>query len=148
MGLTGEKLKGEELVKCGVATHYMKQDKFDKLKDILFEKVHKDNTPEDIFNLVKENSDSVYSAGQFEFPAYNEIQKVFDVTSIEEIYKRLEDMIKNGSDGEKEWANTILLNFNKFSAISLVVTLEQVKRGIELKTIEEAFNMEAQMIAG
>jgi hypothetical protein len=53
MGLTGEKLKGEQLVKCGVATHYVKQDKFDKLKSVLIEKVQPDHKLEDIANIVK-----------------------------------------------------------------------------------------------
>jgi 3-hydroxyisobutyryl-CoA hydrolase len=148
MGLTGEKLKGEQLVKCGVATHYVKQDKFDKLKSVLIEKVQPEHKLEDIANIVKENSDAVYSAEQFEFPHQNEVQKVFELDSLEDIHKRLDDLVKNGSDGEKEWANNILLNFNKFSAISLVVTLEQIKRGKELKSVEEAYNMEAQMVSG
>jgi 3-hydroxyisobutyryl-CoA hydrolase len=148
MGLTGEKLKGEELVKCGVATHYIKQEKFDILKNILIERIKPEHTLEDIQKLVLENTDKTYSKDHFEFPYYNEIQKVFEVTSLSEINKRLEDMVKNGSTGEKEWANNILLNFRKYSPISLVVTLEQVKRGMELKSIDEAYNMEAQIVSG
>jgi 3-hydroxyisobutyryl-CoA hydrolase len=148
MGLTGEKLKGEQLVKCGVATHYVRQDKFDNLKNIIIEKSGKDNTLEHITQIVTENSDLTYSKEIFEFPYFNEVEKTFDLTSLDDVYKRLADMIANGSDGEQKWAANILQILNKSSPISLAVTFEQVKRGKELKSIDEAFNLEAQMIAG
>jgi enoyl-CoA hydratase/carnithine racemase len=148
MGLTGEKLKGEQLVKCGVATHYIRQDRFDSLKEVIINGVKPEHTIEDITKLVGDVSDRVYSKESFEFPYYNEIQKVFDVTSLDDVYKRLDDMVKNGSDGEKEWANNILLNFSKYSPISMVVTTELIKRGIELKSVDEAYNMEAQIVSG
>jgi 3-hydroxyisobutyryl-CoA hydrolase len=148
MGLTGEKLKGEELVNCGVATHYVKQENIDKLKGYLKEKVNSEMTVDDISNLVKDISEKTYSSDKFEFPNYNLIQKGFDGYTLEEIYSKLQNMAIYGEEHEKNWSKKVLDTLNKMSPISLAVALEQVHRGAELKSIEEAFNIEAQLVAG
>ncbi len=148
MGLTGEKLKGEELVKCGVATHYVKQENFDKLRNHLKEKVNSEMTVDDVSNLVKDLSDITYSSDKFEFPNSNLIEKVFDGNTLEEIYSKLQNMAIYGDENEKVWSKKILDTLNKMSPISLAVTLEQIKRGLDIKSIEEAFNIEAQLVSG
>jgi enoyl-CoA hydratase/carnithine racemase len=148
MGLTGEKLKGEELVKCGVATHYVKQENLDKLRGYLKEKVNSEMTVDDISNIVKELSDMTYNSEKFEFPNYNLIQKVFDGSTLEDIFSKLQNLVIYGDENEKIWSKKVLDTLNKMSPISMAVALEQVKRGLELKSIEEAFNIEAQLVSG
>ncbi len=148
MGLTGEKLKGEELVKCGVATHYVKQENIDKLRNYLKEKVNADMTVDDISNLIKELSENTYNKEKFEFPNYNFVEKVFDGSTLDDIFSKLQNLAIYGEEQEKLWSKKILDTLNKMSPISLAVTLEQVKRGQEIKSIEEAFNIEAQLVSG
>ena len=148
MGLTGEKLKGEELVKCGVATHYVKQENFDKLRGYLKEKVNSEMSVDDISNLIKELSERTYSSDKFEFPNFNLIEKVFDGNTLEDIYSKLQNMAIYGDENEKVWSKKVLDTLNKMSPISLAVTLEQIKRGLDIKSIEEAFNIEAQLVSG
>jgi len=61
--------------------------------------------------------------------------------------KRLETMNEIGSDDEKTWAANVIRTLNKSSPISLVVTIEQIKRGITIKSKEDAYNLEAQLVA-
>ena len=105
MGLTGEKLKGIELVKCGVATHYVKQENFDKLKETIIQNLNEEMSSSDILNLIKQVADQTYDVEQFEFPNYNEIQNTFSIDNLEEIFKKLEIMSTDGSEEEQKWAN-------------------------------------------
>jgi enoyl-CoA hydratase/carnithine racemase len=57
-------------------------------------------------------------------------------------------MVIYGEENEKVWSKKVLDTLNQMSPISLAVTLEQIKRGLEIKSIEEAFNVEAQLVAG
>jgi 3-hydroxyisobutyryl-CoA hydrolase len=148
MGLTGEKLKGEDLVKSGVATHYLKPENLEKLRGYLKEKVTSEMTVEDVSNLVKDMSEKTYNVDKFEFPHIEYIDKIFDGNTLEDIISKLQNMAIYGEEDEKLWSKKILDTLNKMSPISLAVTLEQVKRGLEIKSIEEAFNIEAQLVSG
>lgn len=148
MGLTGQKLRGKDLAKCGVATHFVPQDKLDSLKHAIIEKVDENTDVDSLNEIVKHYAEIVYSPDIFSFPNYDEIKRTFAVDSLDDLYKRLDVMTQDGSDEEKKWATNILKTLNRASPISLAVTLEQVKRGITLKSIEEAFNIEAQIVSG
>jgi 3-hydroxyisobutyryl-CoA hydrolase len=123
----------------------MSQDKFDKLKDILINGLNTQSL-EEVYKLINSYSDIIYTPEIFEFPDFVFIEKAFSLTSLHEVFTRLGKM--NSSSREKDWASRLLKNLDKFSPISLVVTFEQIKRGIKLNSIEEAYNMEAQMISG
>lgn len=64
-----------------------------------------------------------------------------------DIHNRLETLVENGSDSEKLWGKKILKILNKASQISQAIVLEQIKRGIKLTNIEEAYNLEAQLVS-
>lgn len=147
MGLTGDRLKGKDITKCGLATHFVAQDKLEKLRNVLLEKVNEDTELEHLQGIVNEFADLEYNPEHFDFPKYEEIKRTFVIDSLDELFGRLQNLADNGSQEEAAWASNALSYMNKASPISLVVTFEQIKRGIKIKSLEEAFNLEAQLIA-
>ena len=147
MGLTGDRLKGKQLAQCGVATHFVSQEKFEKLRNTLIEKVNEESDLTHLQEIVRDFAELEYTPEQFDFPKYEEIKRTFVIDSLEELFSRLQNLADNGSEEESKWANKALNSMNSASPISLVVTYEQIKRGIKIKSLEEAFNLEAQLIA-
>jgi enoyl-CoA hydratase/carnithine racemase len=147
MGLTGDKIKGKDLAKCGVATNFVSNDKLDKLKEAIIEKSKEDVNLQQIQELVNEYSEIVYSPNDFGFPKSDEISRTFIPDDLNEVFVRLQRLAENGSEAEMAWATKTINSLNSFSPLSLVVTFEQIKRGIKIKTLEEAYNIEAQMVS-
>lgn len=52
LALTGSPLKGQELVWCGLATHYVPSDRIEDLKRDLIENVNLSSTDEEIHKIV------------------------------------------------------------------------------------------------
>lgn len=88
-----------------------------------------------------------YSDDKFSFPNIDEIHRIFAIDTMEDLHKRLLNMFENGSDTEKLWAKNVLGTLSRASQISQAVVLEQIKRGVQFTSIEEAFNLEAQLVA-
>jgi hypothetical protein len=97
--------------------------------------------------MVQAYAEITYSPENFNFPNIHEIQRTFLIDSMEEIHNRLNIMHESGSDIEKLWAKKILNILNRVSQISQAVVLEQIKRGVNLTSIEDAYNLEAQLVA-
>jgi 3-hydroxyisobutyryl-CoA hydrolase len=162
LGLTGDKVQGKDLAISGVATHYIKEDKFAKLKEILIEKVNSKTNKENLKALISENSDITFSQDKFAFNNFEAIKYAFKPDSLEGIFTRLNNLVLNKFNDEKEekliksfynentktWAEKCLKSLNSHSPLSLVITLELLKRGQKLSNIEEAFNLEAQLVSG
>ncbi len=161
-GLTGDRIKGKQLAMSGVATHYVKEENFNNLKNILISKVNSKTDKESLNKLISEHSDLTYSKDSFAIPHFEAIKYAFKADSLDAIFNRLnnlkngtltdvkdEEQIKSLATNEvKSWADNCITNLNKFSPLSLVVNLELLKRGQRLNSIEEAFNLETQLIAG
>ncbi len=97
--------------------------------------------------MVKSHSEIVYCEENFSFPNLDEIHRIFALDTMNDLHKRLIYMFENGSDTEKLWAKKIMNTLSKASQISQAVVLEQIKRGIKFTSIEEAYNLEAQLVA-
>ena len=147
MGLTGEKIKGKDLAKCGVATHFVTSDKLETLKTTIIEKSKDDITLQQLQEIVAHYSDVVYSPKDFTFPKADEIKRTFIPDDLNEVFVRLQRLSENGSEAEQSWAQATLNSLNSFSPLSLVVTFEQIKKGIKVKNLEEAYNIEAQIVS-
>ena len=145
MGLTGDKIKGRDLAKCGVATHFVPQEKMEKLKTALIEKSGEYADLKRVQSIVNEFAEITYDPEQFTFPRSDEIKRTFSVDNIEGVIARLQHTIEDGSEDEKVWAGNVLKIIQKSSPISIIVTFEQIKRGILMKSIDEAYNLEAQL---
>lgn len=149
LGLSGDKIQGKDLALSGIATHYVKEENFEKLKQILIEKIGKGEDSKDIkeiSNIVSENCDFTYTKEKFSLKNNENIKKIFKPDSIENIYNRLNEVIVNDKES-KAWAERVLNNINKSSPLSLIINLELLKRGLSFNSIEEAFNIEAQLVS-
>jgi len=146
IGLSGDRIKGVDLAKCGYATHYVNLEKFEKLKQELISKSNSETTLETIREICNGYSDYIYTPTNFSYSKLDMINKVIKLDTLKDNFDRLKSLSETGNEHEKKWASTTLTNFNKFSPTSMCVTFEQIKRGATLKSIEEAFNIESQLI--
>jgi len=135
------------LAYSGIATHYVPKEKFEILKKEIIEKSNRDTNLQNLREIVQAYSEVTFSPENYTFPNIDEIHRTFSIDSMEELHNRLSLMLENGSDSEKLWTKKILNTLNKASQISQAIVLEQIKRGINLKSIEDAYNLEAQLVA-
>ena len=147
MGLTGDKIKGKDLAFCGVATHYVPKQNFENLKKDIIQSVNEDTDLEKLKDIVKIHAEEIYSEDKFSFPNIEEIHRIFAIDSMENLHKRLLNIFENGSDTERLWAKNVMGVLSRASQISQAVVLEQIKRGMKFTSIEEAYNLEAQLVA-
>lgn len=111
MGMTGIKVKGFDIKKVGLATHYVQSDKLDELeKRLMICKTHDDVTK----TLSLFSSDKEFHPSELDH-ILPQINKCFSGSTVEEIFESLE------SDGS-DWAKETLNILNKNSPISLKVT--------------------------
>ena len=75
-----------------------------------------------------------------------EIKNVFQHDNLHNIFSRLTDLVEKGNEDNKNWAAAILKNLNSYSPISMILHFEQMKRGMKIKTLEEAFELELRLI--
>jgi len=143
-GLTGERIKGVDLAKCGVATHFVPSERIQEMKDELITCGEEMVSKEKISKVIEKYSEHVYSPETFYFANEEEIVKIFKLDSLTEIYGRLVEL---ASKDENSWASKAIKQINSGSPISLCVVLEQLKRGIRMKTLEDALDLESQMVA-
>lgn len=80
LALTGHRVKGRDLVKYGLATHYVPQEKLPNLYEDLLSNVTKDSTSEDIEAIVCDNSVAKAKIGSI--PDHDEIKEIFKNDSI------------------------------------------------------------------
>ena len=52
LGLTGDRIKGKDLVKWGIATHYVEDAQLEPLKQELIKRVRNDTTDEEIYKII------------------------------------------------------------------------------------------------
>jgi len=147
LGLTGDKIKGKDLAFCGVATHYVPKQNFENLKKDIIQSVNEDTDLEKLKDIVKIHAEVIYSEDKFSFPNIEEIHRIFAIDSMENLHKRLLNIFENGSDTERLWAKNVMGVLSRASQISQAVVLEQIKRGMKFTSIEEAYNLEAQLVA-
>lgn len=134
LGLTGFRLKGRDVQKAGVATHYVESSSLADLEAELvncknamqIDKVLQKFTPKDTTEFVLQ-------------PHLAQIEKAFSGETVEEILKRLH------ADGS-EWAMSTLKLLSKMSPTSLKVTLRQLQLGKSM-TLRECLQMEFRLAA-
>ncbi|KAF0719995.1 Aste57867_646 [Aphanomyces stellatus] len=143
LALSGERIKGPEMLALALATHYVDAKDLGILKDRLrgFEfppemsqAIRDDIIDESIVEIettTDELNDEYLETVEAIFGAKNADD------SIEGIFKRLEDQ-------NTEWATRILNKLKLVSPLSLKVTLRQMREGAK-KTCAECFQMEYRM---
>lgn len=104
LGLTGFRLKGEDVVKAGIGTHFCESSQILELERALLDIKDADDV-DDVLKSFHKISDKDFVLK----PHLDQISKCFDAESVEEIYNNLE---KDGS----EWAQKTI----KVSALFLL----------------------------
>ncbi|XP_055587179.1 3-hydroxyisobutyryl-CoA hydrolase, mitochondrial isoform X1 [Uranotaenia lowii] len=132
LGLTGFRLKGKDVLKAGVATHYVDSKDIEALQQALFAT----NNSTEVANVlekfnVKDNSEFVLAKH------LKQINECFSGETIEAIISNLN---KDGSD----WAKSTLNTLSKMSPTSLKVTKKQLEIGATLN-LRSCLKMEFRM---
>lgn len=129
LGLTGYRLKGSDVFKAGIATHYCESQNIESLEKALLNC----ESEQDI-----ENTLSMFSTPttvEFSLAPYmNKINNCFDAATVEEIIAKLQ---KDGSD----WASSTINLLNKMCPASLKIALRELKIGSQ-RNLFECLEME------
>ncbi|CRK88952.1 CLUMA_CG002549, isoform A [Clunio marinus] len=136
LGLTGFRLRGRDVQKAGVATHFVDSSHIGELENDLYNCKNSNDIDETLYkysSLSKDNSEFVLK------PHLKQIEKYFGKDTVEDIVKALH------SDGS-EWAISTLKLISKMSPTSLKVTLRQLQLG-KTMTLRECLQMEYRLAA-
>lgn len=160
LGFTGEKISGKELAVTGIATHFVKEEGLDKLKKAIIDQVDSKLNKDALNAIIAENTDMAYNPTHFSFPNLEAIKYVFKPDTIQSIFSRLKVLAEGSqssknqeiehllNESTKTWAEKTINVLNRQSPLSLSVILELLKRGQKFANIEEAFELEIQLVNG
>ncbi|KAG3217176.1 hypothetical protein PC129_g11987 [Phytophthora cactorum] len=145
LALTGERLKGHEVIGLGLATHYLPTSEYETLVHYLTGLEFADHVPQEQRDeMIHEALEELETDEAFQEidPEYLEtVESVFgalnDNDTMEGIFERLEKL-------NTEWSQETLATLKKMSPLSLKVTLEQMRQGA-VKMCAECFQMEYRM---
>lgn len=131
LALTGNRLKGEDVKRTGIATHFIRASDLAHLE----EKIFKSNDLS--YQSIDKILESICEDVQGEY-ASEKISKIFQLNrTIEEIINELEA-------DNSEWSNKQLALLSKMSPTSLKITLKQLQLG-QCLNLKEAFELEHQL---
>jgi 3-hydroxyisobutyryl-CoA hydrolase len=137
VGLTGYRITGLDVVKSGIATHYIESSKVGKLKQELLE-------TDDITQAL-ENNCIAFGSNKAEevLPQAEAIKKVFKLDSSDQIYSRLGEISNSSNnENEKKFAKETVDMLNKMSPLSMTIFLENLKKAQLFKSIEESYELD------
>lgn len=130
LGLTGYRLKGWDVLKAGVATHYVDSKSLPDLeKDLLT-----CNNDRDIDEVLKKYSKT--ETADFSLAPYRQkIDKIFGQPTVEGILQELEK-------DNTEWSQQTLKLLEKMSPTSMKVTQQLLEKGSTLSSLHDCLKME------
>lgn len=131
LGLTGYRLKGSDVAKADIATHYVNSSKIEHLKAKLIEDVR------DPGIILEENTDNLADVKFSIEPFMEKIESIFSNEKVEAIVDALE---KDNS----EWAKGLLLTLKEVSPTSLKITRQEILNGKNL-SLNECLMMEYRL---
>eukprot|EP01121_Diplochlamys_sp_Union-15-3_P013770 TRINITY_DN4323_c0_g1_i1.p1 TRINITY_DN4323_c0_g1~~TRINITY_DN4323_c0_g1_i1.p1 ORF type:complete len:265 (-),score=37.26 TRINITY_DN4323_c0_g1_i1:3-737(-) len=130
LALTGARLKGNQLITAGIASHFISAELLPELES----RIAGITSPEQIehvLNSYHKNTDNA------QIPHLEDINDCFGRSSVEDIWEALENH-------KSEWSKSQLETLSKMSPTSLKVVFSQIKRGSKLN-LGECFKMEYRM---
>lgn len=129
LALTGIRLKGSDVFRAGIATHFVQSKDLKNLEVALLECTNDQDIKNVLLNFVKKD------LPEFSLkPVIDQINQCFAPQLVEEVISRLK------SDGSK-WAEDTLKLLNKMSPTSLKVTCKELEYGRNLP-LNECLKME------
>ncbi|KAJ1858927.1 3-hydroxyisobutyryl-CoA hydrolase [Coemansia sp. RSA 1853] len=152
LGLTGQKLKGRDLLYAGIATHYVPSERHALLEQRLQGLGTSDydaiNLAIEEFAAQPETTESEDFVGvandvpiDFSLASMRDVIDIcFKFNTIEAILQALSE-VANQPGPACEWAQKTYAQLNQMSPSSLKLTLEQLRRGAQLD-IQKAFEFE------
>lgn len=130
MALTGARLKGSDLKRIGIATHYIQSGHLSELEEELFQSDNLTTTTiEDILTKFDEKVE-----GEFES---DKIASIFS-------YSNLEDIVDALKQDASEWSKEQLMSLEKRSPTSLKVTMRQMSL-VKTMNFKDCLKMEYQL---
>jgi enoyl-CoA hydratase len=123
LGLTGNRLDGQDSVECGIATHYVKSEQILQLVDNLEQITQEKDVSFEISKILRKFSSKVSS--KLVSVTGKKIQKCFSKNSMDNIFEALEQV-------GTEWSQKTISQLNKKSPLSLKVTFRQLREGQSL----------------
>mmetsp|Transcript_3059 Transcript_3059/g.4464 ORF Transcript_3059/g.4464 Transcript_3059/m.4464 type:complete len:402 (+) Transcript_3059:59-1264(+) len=143
IGLTGTRLKPNDLMYGGIATHYIKSERIDDMvKDLESKSVEEhDKIGDCAASVLMSYHEDPGQEDSFLARHQDVIDQTFqDKESVEDIIVALEAL-----GPESKFGTKTLDSLKKMSPTSLKLTLESLRRGKELPTIAECLRMEYRM---
>uniref|UniRef100_A0A8C3VCB8 3-hydroxyisobutyryl-CoA hydrolase n=1 Tax=Catharus ustulatus TaxID=91951 RepID=A0A8C3VCB8_CATUS len=138
LALTGCRLKGRDVLRVGIATHFVESEKLPALeKDLI---ALKSPSKEKIADLLNSYHKKCTIDQEKEFALGEHLEKInslFSANSMEEIVKKLK---QDGSPFAMKQLETI----NKMSPTSLKLTLRQLREGASM-SLQEVLQMEYRL---
>lgn len=134
LGLTGFRLKGRDVHKAGVATHFVESSGLDELESQLVQCKSFGDVEKTLATVQAQYKDSSEFILQ---PNLKQIEKAFGGDTVEQILKQLH---ADGSD----FAMSTLKLLSKMSPLSLKITLRQLQLG-KTMTLRECLQMEFRL---
>lgn len=140
LALTGHRLKPDDLMYTGLATHYVPSNRLEDLEHALAEATAKgDSVQGDAVANVLTSFNEPISTERCNMALNKEIiERTFSGESVE-------DFVVNLKEANTEFCASTLDTLKKMSPTSLKVTLEGLNRGAKCKTIAEDLQMEFRM---
>ena len=141
LALTGARLKGEDLIYAGIATHFVQSERLDELKQALVESTDNSSLQfaDCVAGVLMSFHDDVDLDSAFLAKNRKDIDYAFDAKD------SMEDIVAALEKSNSKFAQSTLETLKQMSPTSLKVTLEGLKRGASLKGIGDALEMEYRM---
>lgn len=158
LALTGEKINCIDAKYINLVDHILESDNYSDSFDQIIQELT--NHELDNYKVSDILSDHSIQCDNTKLPSHLEtkiptnllynsdlIAKVFDYTSLEQIYNNLEKLDHSHEASTTEWSSHTIKSLRSKSQTSLLVILEQLKRGMNL-SFEDCMRMEYAMAYG
>ncbi|KAK7386114.1 hypothetical protein VNO78_26080 [Psophocarpus tetragonolobus] len=139
LALTGEKLKGVEMVTCGIATHYSSSARLPLIEEQLGKLVTDD--PSVIETTLEQYGELVHPDSSSVLQRVDILDKCFCHDTVEEIVDAMENVASETND---PWCISTLKKLKEASPLSLKVALRSIREG-RLQTLDQCLLREYRM---
>ncbi|KAF9613674.1 hypothetical protein IFM89_009637 [Coptis chinensis] len=139
LGLTGENLSGEEMIACGLATHFTLNARLPWVEERLRKMITDD--PSVIGSSLAQYVDLVYPDKGSVLHRIEKIDKCFGQDTVEEIIDALENEVATNYD---EWCTLALKKLKEASPLSLKVSLRSIREG-RFQSLDQCLSREYRL---
>ncbi|XP_057993943.1 3-hydroxyisobutyryl-CoA hydrolase-like protein 2, mitochondrial [Hevea brasiliensis] len=139
LALTGDTLSGEEMLACGLATHYLTTARLSSMEEQLGMLIADDFS--DIETFLAKYADSAIPSEKSVLHRLELVNKCFGHGTVEEIVNALENETAKSND---EWCISTLKKLREVSPLSLKISLKSIQEG-RYQTLSQCLAREYRM---